>query len=137
MEQLHESQKQNKNLYPTIISEGIAFSPSQYDPDLTMNGTAQSVALATGVLKLKVINRGSTTEAIRFALGTSAANAEGKLNMTTNGAPERAVTGDYLPAAADQGDGKEFYGVSEGMTHYAIANAVDSDTQIVSITQGK
>ena len=114
------------------VKGGIAFTPSQYDADLTMNDTAQAVALATGALKVKVVNRGATTEAIRFAFGTSAANAQANLTIVSGA----ATTGDYLPSAADQGDGEMVYGVPALATYYAVANALASDVQIVSITQG-
>jgi hypothetical protein len=115
------------------------FTPSDYDTDLTMDGTAQGVALASGVKlgggKIHVANRGATTEAIRIAFGTSEVNAESNLNMTTDGAPEHATTGYYLEAVAD-GPGSVVLRVPATATHYAVANAVDSDTQVVSVTQG-
>ncbi len=113
----------------TYVNDG--FSPSQYDADLTMDGTAQSVALATGVGKVKVVNRGATTEAIRFAFGTSALNAESNLNI----AAAEATTGDYIPSIAD-GEPADPYKVPALATHYAVANAVALDVQVVSITQG-
>ena len=128
-----------QNVTVGVIQTMDGFKPSQYDADLTMNGTAQAVALASGVSlgdgRIHVVNRGATTEAIRIAFGTSAANAQSNLNMTTDGAPERATTGFYLPSIADS-DGWIILGVPALATHYAVANAVDSDTQVVSITQG-
>jgi len=115
-----------------VIKGGIAFTPLSYDADLTMDGTAQAVALATGALKVKVVNRGVTTEAIRVVFGESILDAQSNLTILTGA----ATTGDYLPSSADQGDGEEIYGVPANATHYAIANAVAADTQIVSITQG-
>jgi hypothetical protein len=116
-----------------LMREG--FKPSQYDADLTMNGTAQAVALASGVSlgdgRIHVVNRGATTEAIRVAFGTSAANAQANLNISA----AAATTGYYIPAIAD-GIGEAVLGVPALATHYAVANAVAADTQVVSITQG-
>ena len=133
----------DKVVVGTITSSGdfnaggnvSGFTPSSYDVDLTMNGTAQAVALASGAERIHVVNRGATTEAIRVAFGTSASNAQGNLSMTTDGAPEHATTGYYIPAIAD-GIGEAVLGTPALATHYAVANAVDSDTQVVSITQG-
>ena len=111
------------------------FKPSQYDANLTMDGTAQSVALATGVKqgagRIHVANTGATTEAIRVAFGTSAANAEANLTISA----AAATTGFYIPAAAEGGT-PTVLGVPANATHYAVANAVASDTQVVAITQG-
>ena len=113
------------------------FIPSQYDVSLTMNGTAQSVVLAAGVKtglgSIYVANLGATTEAIRVAFGTSAANAESNLNI----AAAAATTGHYIPASADAGSqSAQTLGVPALATHYAVANAVAADTQAVSVTQG-
>jgi hypothetical protein len=111
-----------------------AFVPSTYAADLTMDGTAQSVALATGVTKLYVVNRGATTEAIRVAFGTSASDAEGNLNISA----AAATTGYFIPAAADAGAASVItLGVPTTATHFAVANAVAADTQAVAVTQGK
>jgi len=122
-----------------IENSSSGFAPSDYDTDLTMDGTAQGVALATGVKlgqgSVHFNNRGATTEAVRIAFGTSELDAESNLNMTTDGAPERATTGYYLEAVAD-GQGSVTLRVPATATHYAVANAVDSDTQVVSVTQG-
>lgn len=118
-------------LPPAKVVHEIGFTPISYDADLTMDGTAQSVALVTGAQKLVIINRGVTTEAIRVAFGASASAAETALGI----AGGLAVTGFYWPAIADLASSLEI-GVPFGSTHYAIANAVASDTQIVSITQG-
>lgn len=111
------------------------FKPSSYDANLTMDGSAQSVALASGVSlgagRVHVVNTGATTEAIRFAFGTSAANAEANLTHVTN----LATTGVYIPAAAEGGQPTTL-GVPALATHYAVENAVASDTQVVAITQG-
>lgn len=115
------------------------FKPSSYDADLTMDGTAQSVALASGVKegagRVRVTNRGASTEAIRFAFGTSAANAEANLTISA----AAATTGLFIPAAvstADQSGVTIILGVPSNATHYAVANAVAADTQVVSIEQG-
>lgn len=113
------------------------FKPSQYDADLTMDGTAQSVALATGVKlgagRVEFSNLGATTESIRIVFGTSAANAEANLNI----AGGLATTGNYVGAAAEVGsESVKLRGVPALATHYAVANAVASDVQVVSVTQG-
>lgn len=111
------------------------FRPVSYDANLTMDGTAQSVALASTVAsgcgRVHVVNTGATTEAIRFAFGTSAANAEAGLTI----AASAATTGFYIPAAAEGGK-PETLGVPSYATYYAVANAVASDTQVVAVTQG-
>lgn len=114
-----------------------AFTPSSYDADLTMNGTAQSGALASGVARgLGAVyfgNLGATTEAIRVAFGTSAADAEGNLTISA----AAATTGHYIPALADGGaNAFQILGVPANATHYAVANAVAADTQTVTVTQG-
>ena len=129
----------NRNVTGTVNSSGEfnpsggagGFTPSSYDADLTMDGTAQSVALATDATRISVTNRGATTEAIRIAFGTSAANAEANLTI----AAAAATTGFYLPAIADA-EGSVVLDAPALATHYAIANAVASDTQVVSVTQG-
>ena len=114
------------------------FRPSQYDVDLTMDGTAQSVALATGVKlgagRVYFANQGATTESIRVAFGTSAADAESNLNI----AGGFATTGHLIGAAADVGSqSAQILGVPALATHYAVANAVNLDTQDVAATQGQ
>lgn len=116
-----------------INTKGSGFTPSQYDADLVMDGTAQAVPLATGTTKCFFINEGATTEKVRVAFGTSAANAEA--NLTITGSPSYATTGHPIPSPAD-GYGSCVLGVPKDATHYAVANAVASDTQTVSITQG-
>lgn len=113
------------------------FIPSQYDADLTMDGTAQSVALATGVKlgagRVYFANQGATIETIRVAFGTDAANAEANLNI----AGGLATTGHLIGAAADVGSqSAQILGVPTFATHYAVANAVNGDIQGVAITQG-
>ena len=119
----------------SAIKTADGFKPSSYDANLTMDGTAQSVALASGVAlgagRIHVVNTGATTEAIRVAFGTSAANAEANLTISA----AAATTGHYIPAIAD-GVGEALLGVPALATHYAVANAVASDTQVVAITQG-
>ena len=115
-----------------------AFKPSQdYIDDLTMDGTAQSVALATGVAlgkgRIRVWNKGATTENIRFAFGTSEANAEANLTHSTN----RATTGIEIPPYADGGTlCMQTFGVPDNATHYAVENGVASDVQAVQVVQG-
>lgn len=120
--------------YTASVADG--FAPSAYDTDLTMDGTAQSVALATGVKlgagRIRVTNRGATTEAIRVTFGTSGANAESNLNI----AAAAATTGVYVGAAADFHNPVVILGVPVLATHYAVANAVAADTQVVSVEQG-
>lgn len=138
----------NRNVSGEVNSSGVwaesavsaaGFKPSQYDPDLTMDDTAQSVALSTGVKlgkgRVSFTNRGASTEAIRIAFGTSAANAEANLTIDTGA----ATTGYFLPATVsttDQAGNTEILGVPALATYYAVANAVASDTQPVSIVQG-
>lgn len=114
------------------------FKPSVYATDLTMDGTAQTVALASGVKlgagRVRVVNQGPTTEAIRVAFGTSAANAVVNLTMTGG---THATTGTYLPALADAGAGAIIIlGVDALATHIAVANAAAADTAVVSVEQG-
>ena len=122
---------------PTASRPQVDFLPLNYDADLTMDGTAQSVALIDAVKegggKVQFANRGATTEAIRVAFGTSALNAEAGLTI----AAAAATTGYYIPAAADAGcQSIAVLAVPDDATHYAVANAVAADTQDVSITQG-
>lgn len=116
---------------PYVYLRGDEFTPSQYDADITMDGTAQSVTLAEGATKVFVINTGATTQAVRFAFGTSAANAEANLTISA----AAATTGHLVPAP-DDGYGSVVLGVPTDATHYAIANAVAAHTQVVSVTQG-
>jgi len=113
--------------------ETSLFTPSSYDADLTMNGTAQTGALATGVKKVKFGNLGATTEAIRVAFGTDATDAASNLTIVA----AAATTGHYIPAST-QGGANAFQalGVPRLATHYAVANAVAADVQVVTVTQG-
>ena len=109
------------------------FKPSSYDADLIMDGTAQAVALATGTGRVRVYNQGATTESIRFAFGTSAADAQANLTI----AAAAATTGLLIPAQADnQVQSIQLLGVPDLATHFAVANAVAADTQAVNIIQG-
>lgn len=113
------------------IADG--FKPSSYDADLTMDGTAQAVALASDVGRVRVYNQGVTTETIRFAFGTSAANAQANLTI----AAAAATTGILIPAQADNAaQCIQTLGVPAEATHFAVANAAAADTQAVNITQG-
>lgn len=119
--------------YRSPLHERPYFTPSSYDSTLTMDGTAQSVALVGGARKLHVANLGATTEAIRVAFGTSAANAEANLTISTGA----ATTGFYISAAADNAaNSAVILGIPALATHYAVANAVAADTQTVAVTQG-
>jgi len=125
--------KQIINEIPRSLDAG--FKPSSYDANLTMDDSAQSVALASGVKlgggRVHIHNTGATTEAIRFAFGTSAANAEANLTHSS----DHATTGVYIPASTEGGT-PLILGVPALATHYAVENAVASDTQVVAITQG-
>lgn len=109
------------------------FVPSSYDANLTMDGTAQVFALASGARKVQIGNLGATTEAIRVAFGTSSADAESNLNVAAGA----ATTGYYIPAVADAGAAAvRELGIPALATHVAICNAEASDTQTVTVTQG-
>lgn len=118
--------------FRTDVESAGGFRPSNYDPDLTMDGTAKVIALASGCMQVDVTNRGVTTEAIRCAFGTSSANAAANLNISTGA----ATTGRWIGAAADGFDPHKQFTRPSNATHFAVANAVASDTQIVSVVQG-
>ena len=116
-----------------LVNSG--FMPGSYDPDLTMNGTAQSGAIATGATKLQFCNLGLTTEAIRVAFGSTALEAEGNLNIVA----AAATTGYYIPSLTDAGAGACVVLVVPTAAlggFYAVANAVALDVQIVAVNQG-
>lgn len=111
------------------------FTPSSYDADLTMDGTAQSGAIATGAIKLQFCNLGVTAEPIRVAFGATAVEAEDNLNIAAGA----ATTGYYIPALADAGAGAcVILGIATAALggFYAVANAIAADTQVVAINQG-
>jgi len=112
------------------------FKPSSYNTELTMDGTAQSVALATGVKlgngKVRIVNKGVTTEAIRVAFGSTAASAEAGLTI----ASAAATTGLWIGSAADGYAAEVILDVPATASYIAVANAVASDTQTVELTQG-
>jgi hypothetical protein len=109
------------------------FTPSSYDHTLTMDDSAQVEPLATGTTKVKVGNLGATGEPIRVAFGASEQNAEDNLTVDTGA----ATTGHYIPAIADAGsEAFQVLGVPALATHFAVCNAVASDTQVVVVTQG-
>lgn len=120
----------------SVIIGGYAvtetFRPSVYAADLTMNGTAQVVAIATGATKLRVSNRGATGKAIRLAFGTSSSEAAANLAVVA----AAATTGTYIAAPADGFQGSHIIGIPALATHFAVANAVAADVQVVSIEQG-
>ena len=114
---------------------GGTFTPSQdFISDLTMNGTAQAIALDSATSGVTVWNQGATTEDIRYAFGTSAANAQAGLTHVTN----RATTGVIVPAYSDYAQlCFVTVKVPSNATHIAVENAVASDTQAVQLVQGK
>jgi len=117
----------------TPVSDG--FTPLTYAANLTMDGTATTnvVAIATGATRVRVANLGATTEAIYFVFGTSSANATANLTHVTN----LATTGVYIPAAVQGGSQSvAVLGVPYLATHFALENAVASDTQDVNVIQG-
>ena len=125
----------NNNPVTNVVIEGggVNFTPSSYDADLTMDGTAQTGAIATGATKIQFVNLGATTEAIRVAFGTSASDAGTNLTI----AAAAATTGYYIPAEAEGGTQSiVVLGVPTSATHYAVANAVAADTQDVAVNQG-
>lgn len=132
----YDAGAQDFNPSVRTINGGVmvnAFTPSSYEDDLTMDGTGQSIAIATGATKLQIANLGATTEAIRVAFGTSSAEAIANLAVATGA----ATTGYYIPAIADAGGGAvREIGVPTLATHVAICNAVASDTQTVAVNQG-
>jgi len=112
---------------------GGVFTPSSYDADLTMDGTAQTGAIATGATKIQFVNLGATTEAIRVAFGTDATDARNNLNVLAGA----ATTGYYIPAEAEGGSQSVVVlGVPAAAEYYAVANAVATDTQVVAVNQG-
>ena len=112
------------------------FTPSQYATKLTMDGTAQVVALATGTTKLFIVRTGTTTQDTLVAPGTSSANAETNLGLTGGPPTTHATTGEiYIPSPAD-GYGSVVIGVAEDTTHVAVANATSGDAHVVWVMQG-
>jgi hypothetical protein len=110
------------------------FTPNAYDADLTMDGTAQSLALKNDTTVVDIYNHGATTEDIRVAFGASAAAAETNLTIATGA----ATTGYIIPPEGDNIEHCRMrLGVPSGSTHVAVANAVATDVQVVSIAQGK
>ena len=109
------------------------FTPSAYDHDLTMNDTAQSIPIARGVKKLRVVNDGVEGQGIRIAFGATAAEAEDALTMS-GGA---ATTGLWISGAASTAHHPpEIIGVPANAKFYAVANDTASNTQSVYISQG-
>ena len=102
--------------------------------DLTMNDAAQVVTLPAGVAygagQIEIYNEGATTENIRFAWGTSWANAQAGLTMVGGG----ATTGVKVPVYADKGDMcRVIEPVPHNATHLAVANTVSGHTQAVQV----
>ena len=109
------------------------FIPSIYSANLTMDGTAQGIALTADMTKVQFVNLGVTTEAIRVAFGTSELDAEANLTIVA----AAATTGYYIPASHEGGyQYVVVLGVPEDATHYAVANDVAADTQLVDVNQG-
>lgn len=104
---------------------------SYSDTALTMNDTAQGVALATGATKLQVTNTGATGLTCQLAFGTSELDAEGNLNIAGGG----STTGALILPAVD-GAGSYVFGIPVGSTHYAIANTDTGEAPVVYIAQG-
>jgi len=116
------------------------FAPAQDDiQDLTMDGTAQVIALSAGVKlgagKVVIFNQGATTESIRYAFGTSSANAAANLTISA----AAATTGILVPAYADYGllCRTDPIRIPALATHLAVANAVAADTQAVQVIPGQ
>lgn len=100
-----------------------------------MDGTSQGAAVVDGANALHVYNAGATTEAVLVAFGTTQVIADTALTLTSDGAPEHATTGyAYVPAFADVGKVQKIP-IPEGALFYALANAVDSDTNLVVVSQ--
>jgi len=98
-----------------------------------MDGTAQGIALTADMTKVQFVNLGVTTEAIRVAFGTSELDAEANLAIVA----AAATTGYYIPASPEGGSQSVVVlGVPEDATHYAVANDVAADTQLVAVNQG-
>lgn len=109
-----------------------AFRPSSYQTDLTMDGTGQPVALATGASKVRISNKGATTQAIRLAFGIDAADAVNNLNIVAGA----ATTGVFIGSPADGYPGSEMIGAPADATYFAVANAVIAGTPVISLEQG-
>lgn len=113
----------------------VGFKNSQYVPDLVMNGTAQVLALPTGVKlgagKVDILNQGTTGQHIRIAFGADATNASDNLNIVSGA----ATTGTLIAAIADSAP-RPPEGVPALMTHIAFANAVSGHTQSVAVGLG-
>lgn len=97
-----------------------------------MNGTAQVIALATGTTKIEILNRGATTEAIRYAYGETAQEAIDILDIDS----DAARGGYWMGSPADGYPPPPPEGRPTNAAYLAVANAVASDTQVVSVTQG-
>ena len=123
----------------TILGNGGNFTPSSVgSTSFTMDGTGQSEAIASGVTKLQIANTGVTTEAIYVGFGTTSAAAITQLAITTDGAPEHATNGYYIPSPVDTPSVSPVINVPSAYVggFYAVCNAVDSDVQNVIVSQG-
>lgn len=119
-----------------VVANGGNFTPSSTGSAvLTMNGTAQSGALSTGVTKLCVYNKGATTEDIYLAFGATALEAEGNLTHST----DHATTGHLIPNKADMPNAAyQIVNVPSAAYggYYAVENDTAGDIQVVVISQG-
>ena len=117
---------------PGAPATTTSFTLSSYsDTALTMDDTAQGVALATGATKIQVTNTGATGLTCQLAFGTTELDAEGNLNIAGGG----STTGALILPAVD-GAGSYVFGVPALATHYAIANTDTGETPVVYIAQG-
>lgn len=113
------------------------FRPSQYEADLVMTNSAQTVALASGVKlgqgSVRIANEGAAGENIKFAFGSTEANAISALNVASGG----ATTGTWMPSITDSPKGIDIFGTYDDSTYLAIANITSGDTQTVNVVQGQ
>ena len=103
-----------------------------YEGTLTMDGTAKVVAVGTGCRGVRVTNTGATTEAIRVAQGVDSTDAGDNLTIVA----AAATTGTYITALADGSSASVREIIFDpSTTHFSIANAVASATQVVIYEQ--
>lgn len=113
--------------------ETSLMTPGTYSADLTMDADGESLALADGTKKVYIVNQGVTTEDLRVAFGTTAADAITNLAIVA----AAATTGYYLPSNVDVPNaGIVTLGVPSGANFIACAPGTAGDTQAVSIVQG-
>jgi len=110
------------------------FNPSiEYSANLnvTVAGTEVSAALVTGAVRVQIANIGASTENMRFAFGTSDANAKANLNETGG----IGTTGILVIPVVDGGQ-PQILRIPALATHVATVNAVASDTPELTLVQG-